>query len=134
MKQTKRKKYRIGRSEAGLGLFATASFTKGECILEYTGETISDDEAQQRGGKYLFELNDEWTIDGKGRENVARYINHSCKPNCEPELTEDEKQVFIYAKRNIKEGEELTYNYGKHYFKQIIEPLGCKCARCLSSK
>lgn len=125
-----KKKVIVKKSSAGLGLFATEPFAKGEFVIEYTGEVVSDAEAQRRGGKYLFELNDEWTIDGKGRENVARYINHSCKPNCYPELSEDEKQVFIYTKRKILPGEELTYNYGTDYFKRVIKPCGCRCSKC----
>jgi len=124
------KKVRVKRSSAGLGLFAEVPFTKGDLIIEYTGETISEEEANRRGGKYLFELNDKWTIDGKGRDNVARYINHSCKPNCYPELNENETKVFIYAKRKITPGEELTYNYGKDYFNQEIKPTGCRCNKC----
>lgn len=123
-------KVKVKRSSAGLGLFATDAFTKDECVIEYTGETISSEEADQRGGKYLFELNDNWTIDGKGRENIARYINHSCRPNCEPILSEDETQVHIHAKRKIAPGEELTYNYGKDYFTRVIKPLGCRCVKC----
>lgn len=120
----------VKRSSAGLGLFAAAAFSKNDLIIEYTGEVISDEEAERRGGKYLFELNDSWTIDGKGRENLARYMNHSCKPNCYAELTEDEKRVFIYAKRKIAPGEELTYDYGTDYFKRVIKPLGCRCVKC----
>lgn len=120
----------IKRSKTGLGLFAGRDFKKDETIIEYTGEVITDDEAQRRGGQYLFELNDEWTIDGKGRNNIARYINHSCSPNCYPTLTDDETQVFIYAKRCIKVGEELTYDYGKYFFDTIIKPKGCRCAKC----
>lgn len=126
----KSKQYLVKRSSAGLGLFAAAPFAKGELVIEYTGEVISDDEAQRRGGKYLFELNDHWTIDGKGRQNIARYINHSCKPNCEPQLNDEETKVFIYAKRNIAADEELTYNYGSDYFKRVIKPLGCRCQKC----
>jgi SET domain-containing protein len=124
------KNFLVKRSSAGLGLFANKEFTKGERVIEYTGETITEDEANRRGGKYLFELNDNWTIDGKDRDNVARYINHSCKPNCYPELSEDEKQVFIFTKRAIKVGEELTYNYGKFYFDKEIKPHGCRCVAC----
>lgn len=123
-------KIKVKKSSAGLGLFANTSFKKGDLVIEYTGEIISEAEANRRGGKYLFELNDDWTIDGKGRDNLARYINHSCKPNCYPELSEDEKQVFIYAKRKIAPQEELTYNYGKVYFDDLIKPLGCKCEKC----
>lgn len=126
------KEYAVKKSSAGLGLFAARDYKKGERVIEYVGEIITDGEAQRRGGKYLFELNDEWTIDGKGRSNVARYINHSCKSNCYPELTDNEKQVFIYTKRAIKAGEEFTYHYGKYYFDMEIKPLGCKCAACLA--
>jgi len=124
------KKYVVKKSSAGLGLFATAPFKKGELVIEYTGETITEAEANVRGGKYLFELNDNWTIDGKDRDNTARYLNHACKPNCNPELNEEETKIFIYAKRAIKEGEELTYNYGKMYFNDLIKKDGCLCAGC----
>lgn len=124
------KDYAVKKSSAGLGLFAGRDYKRDELVIEYTGEVISEAEAQRRGGQYLFELNGDWTTDGKGRENTARYINHSCKPNCRPELTDDEKQVFIYAKRPIKKGEEFTYNYGKYFFDMIIKVKGCKCAAC----
>jgi SET domain-containing protein len=94
---------------------------------------VSEAEANRRGGKYLFELNDKKTIDGKARVNIARYINHSCKPNCFPELNIAETRVFIFSKRNIKAGEEITYDYGKTYFNDIIKPHGCKCLACLEN-
>lgn len=128
------KDFVVKRSSAGLGLFANRPFKKGELVIEYTGEVISDAEAQRRGGRYLFELNDEWTIDGKGRQNTARYINHSCKPNCYPELTDDETQVFIYAKRAIAPGEELTYNYGTYYFDVMFGKDGCRCEACTTKR
>jgi SET domain-containing protein len=122
----------VKKSSAGLGLFALRDFKKGELVIEYVGEIISEAEAQRRGGKYLFELNDNWTIDGKDRKNIARYINHACKPNSRPELSDDETQVHIYTKRAVKAGEEFTYNYGPYYFKMEIKPHGCKCATCLA--
>jgi uncharacterized protein len=128
-----KKDYVVKRSNVGLGLFANRDFKKGEHIIEYKGEKISDTEANKRGGKYLFTLNDDWTIDGKGRANIARYINHSCRPNCYPELDDAEEHVNIYAKRNIATGEELTYNYGKQYFDIEIKPHGCRCAKCLGN-
>lgn len=123
----------VRRSSAGLGLFAGKAFKKGQRIVEYVGEKITEDEANRRGGKYLFELNDDWTIDGKSRDNIARYINHSCKPNCYPELNASETRVFIIAERNIKPDEELTYDYGEMYFDDYIKPHGCKCAACSKS-
>lgn len=128
------KKYIVKKASAGLGLFALVDFKKGELIIEYTGERISEAEANRRGGKYLFELNDKWTIDGKGRENTARYLNHACKPNCEPELDDKERHIYIYAKKNIKAGEELTYNYGKVYFDDLIGKYNCLCASCVAAR
>lgn len=112
------------------GLFANRNFKKDELIIEYTGEKISEEEANERGGKYLFELNAEWTIDGDDKNNLARFINHSCLPNCYPEIDETEEHIFIYAKKNIKEGEELTYNFGKMYFDSFIGKDNCPCSAC----
>lgn len=127
------KDYVIKRSSAGLGLFAARPYKKGELVIEYTGEKITEAEAQRRGGRYLFELNDTWTLDGKGREHTARYVNHSCTPNCYPELTDDETQVFIYTKRVILPGEEFTYNYGKQYFNIMMGKDACMCKKCVAT-
>lgn len=131
---TYRPHVRVGRSSAGLGLFAKEPINKGQLIIEYTGDRISQDEANRRGGRYLFEVTDDLVIDGKGRENTARYINHACKPNAEAEHDEDEDRIFIRAKKRIAPGEEITYHYGKEYMKEIIGPEGCKCASCLAKK
>ena len=72
-----------------MGLFATEHIAKGTYIIEYTGEKISVEESDRRGGKYLFTVLDDVVIDGKGRENIARYINHSCRPNCYAEIDEE---------------------------------------------
>src|SRR5262249_4476262 len=86
----RQKPYRIGRSRTGLGLFATAPIAKGELIVEYRGRRISTRRAHERerrtGCKYMFELNNRWTIDGSSRRNFARYVNHACWPNAEFEL------------------------------------------------
>lgn len=118
---------RVGRSSAGLGLFATRPFKKGERIIEYVGRTISNAEAYTSRSKYLFEVNKRKTIDGTARENIARYINHSCTPNCEPEI--ERGRIFIDALRNIKAGAEFTYDYGEEYFNEHIRPYGCRCAK-----
>jgi SET domain-containing protein len=123
----------VKRSSAGLGLFAAKDYQRGDTIIEYVGPIISTAEADKKGGKYLFSLNENWVIDGSSRSNTARYINHSCKPNCYAELSADERQVFIIAKRAIKAGEELCYHYGKEYVDIMIKPFGCKCASCLST-
>jgi len=122
----------VKRSSAGLGLFATRPFKKGEFIIEYFGRTISNAEAYTSRSKYLFEINSRKTIDGATRENTARYINHSCQPNCEPEIVRG--HVRISAIRNIKAGEEFVYDYGKEYVDEYIKPRGCRCAECLEKQ
>ena len=119
---------RVGRSSAGLGLFATRPFKKGERIIEYFGREISKEEEYTSKSKYLFEVNSRKTIDGTTRENCARYINHSCKPNCEPNIVKS--HVWIDAIKSIKTGEELSYDYGEEYVKEHIKPYGCRCASC----
>ncbi len=126
---------RVKKSSAGLGLFADRDFTKGQRIIEYTGERITADEANRRGGRYLFELNDRFTLDGKGREHTARYANHSCVPNAYAEMNASETRVFIVAKRAIKAGEEITYDYGKEYFDDYMEGgKKCLCAKCVKER
>lgn len=120
----------VKRSSAGLGLFAGEDIKKDQCVIEYTGERITEDEANKRGGRYLFEVTDTLVIDGKGRDNKARYINHSCKPNAEAEHNENDDRIYIRACKKIKNGEEVTYHYGKEYMKEIINKEGCLCASC----
>ncbi len=129
--QSKVKRSNIG---AGLGLFAIEDIKKGDFIVEYTGEKITIDEADRRGGKYLFILSKKYAVDGSGRKNISRYINHSCQPNCEVEIDENDWKINIYARRNIKAGEELAYDYGKEYWDEYIKPYGCKCVKCLKKK
>jgi hypothetical protein len=119
---------RVGRSSAGLGLFATRAFKKGERIIEYFGRTLTTAEEYTSKSKYLFEVNTRKTIDGTTRKNIARYINHSCKPNCEPEI--ERGRIFIDAIKAIKPGEEFTYDYGEEYVDEHIKPFGCRCAPC----
>ena len=118
---------RVGRSSAGLGLFATRAYKKGERIIEYFGRVISKEEEYTSRSKYLFEVNSRKTIDGTDRKNIARYINHSCTPNCEPEI--EKGRIYIDAIKNIKPGEEFTYDYGEEYFKEHIRPYGCRCVK-----
>lgn len=116
------------KSTTGLGLYAGTDIKKGEFIITYTGDKITAAEADKRGGQYLFEINSRWTLDGKGRNNPARYINHSCRPNTEAEVKGH--QVFITAIKNIPKGAEIVYDYGKEFWKEYIKPKGCKCEKC----
>lgn len=125
------KPYVVKRSSAGLGLFAQKAFKKGDRIIEYTGERITHDEANRRGGRYLFILNKKVIIDGKKHANTARYINHACKPNAEAVYYEEDDAVFIEAKKAIAIGDEITYNYGKEYWDEYMGGGRCKCMTCL---
>ncbi len=124
--------YLIKRSKSGLGLFANKDYKKGEFVIEYVGEIIDNDEADRRLGKYLFELNKKETLDGSARKNVARYINHSCRPNCEVDIKK--KKVLISTRKKVLAGEEFTYDYGKEYFNGFIKPSGCRCEKCIENK
>jgi SET domain-containing protein len=122
--------YAIKRTSTGLGFFARKAIPKGKRIIEYTGPLISNEEVERRSGKYFFGVNKKWSIDGSPRSNIARYINHSCTPNAEAILSG--RRVWIWSKKNIPVGEEITYHYGKEYFEGLIEPIGCKCDKCES--
>src|SRR5205807_1024324 len=132
MPAIKNKPYRVGRSRTGLGLFATKPIKKGTKIVRYFGPLLDSKKKKDDAieNKYLFELNNRWTIDGSVRENVARYINHACRPNAESDVKPRKRKVFIRAIKKIEPGEEINYDYGTDYFKAYLKPIGCKCAAC----
>ena len=117
------------RSNTGLGLFAARPFKKGERVAEYIGRALSNAEMHTSRSKYLFEINSRKMVDGAVRENIARYINHSCRPNCEAEVRRG--RIYISAIRNIKIGEEFSYDYGEEYVDEHIKPRGCRCRQFL---
>ena len=123
------KSYLIKRTNTGLGLITLKPISKGTRIIEYFGPLVPNEEVEKRTGKYFFELNDKFSVDGSPRDNIARYINHSCRPNAEAIISRNER-IWIWAKRDIKIGEEITYDYGKDYFDNVIKPMGCRCVRC----
>jgi hypothetical protein len=126
------KPYRVGRSRTGLGLFATKPIKKGAKIVRYFGPLLDSRKKKDDAieNKYLFELNNRWTIDGSVRKNIARYINHACKPNAESDVKPRKRKVVIRAIKNIEPGEEINYDYGTDYFKAYLKPIGCKCDAC----
>lgn len=119
--------FRVGRSKSGLGLYAESEIPKGACVIEYVGPIVPKEEEDKRNSLYLFEVHARKTIDGSPRWNTARYINHSCRPNCEPNIHKG--RVFIHALRRIKPGEELNYDYGVNYFKEYLKEV-CACPKC----
>lgn len=122
-------KLRVRRSRTGRGVFAEEPIPRGACIIEYKGRNVPRKEQFERSGKYFFETGRNMMIDGNIPGNTARFINHSCAPNCEIDLKNH--RVYVFAKRNIKAGEELNYDYDTEYFDEYIKPIGCKCAKCM---
>jgi len=113
------KRYSVRRSGIhGRGVFATEKIRKGTVIIEYKGQRTSWDVAMSRPDSdpddsahtFLFELDDGRVIDARMRGNAARWINHSCDPNCRT-FEDEEGRIFIEAKRKIRPGEELCYDY-----------------------
>ena len=116
----------------GTGGFAKVDIRRGKRIVEYDGPRISPAEAQallERGNAYIFTLNDEVAIDGWVRWNPARFINHSCEPNCESRIVRE--RVWLYALRSIKSGEELTYDYGYSLDDAEANPCRCGAPSCV---
>ncbi|MBF0479802.1 MAG: SET domain-containing protein-lysine N-methyltransferase [Candidatus Omnitrophica bacterium] len=119
------------------GVFAKKDIPAGTDIIEYVGEKITKKEAERRfqetfqkaqnneehGAVYLFHLNNRYDIDGNVPYNTARYINHSCKPNCEVDIKKG--HIWVTAKSNIKKGDELSYNYSYDY--EVHEDHPCLC-------
>ena len=120
--------FRVGRSATGLGLFAIAPIAAGTFIVAYEGRKLRDAVADPLRNRYLFKLGNGWTVDGAGRGNLARYINHACKPNAAARIRGG--VIRIYAIKRIRTGDEITYNYGREYFEAFIEPKGCLCRSC----
>lgn len=122
---------RAGKGQ-GLGLIAKLGYKKGDFIIEYIGKKLTNKEAEDNTTKYLFDLDKKFTIDGSPRWNIARYINHSCRPNAEADIVKG--HILISAIKTINPGDEINYDYGKEYFNEFIKPYGCKCIKCKKKK
>ena len=123
--------YRIGRSKTGLGMFAIRPIKRNAYIATYRGPRLTNEESDRRearGAAYLFEVTKKVTIDGSPRWNVARYINHSCRPNAKP--VGRNGGIVIVALRRIEPDEEIAYDYGKDYVWYFKQNGGCHCAHC----
>lgn len=114
-----------------LGGFARTDIAAGTRVIEYVGEKITKAEGLRRceqDNEYIFTLDDEFDLDGNVAWNPARFINHSCAPNCE---APDDSRVWIVALRDIKAGEELTFNYGYDLEDYREHPCQCGAAPCV---
>ena len=134
MKKTKANEFiRIRRSKIhGNGAFAKKNIKKGTRIIQYIGKKITKAEAEkvsEKDGIFIFELNKKWDIDGNMPENTAKFINHSCDPNCTFEIKNN--QIWIKARKNIKMGEELSYNYGFDLDGYKKYPCRCGAKNCV---
>jgi SET domain-containing protein len=127
----------------GTGIFAARRIRPGQRIIEYAGERISndeadnryDDETMHRHHTFLFTLDKKTVVDGNSQGNDSRYINHSCDPNCEAVIEDGE--IWIYALKNIQPGVELAYDY---QYERTNDPAdeklyACRCgaAKCRGS-
>ncbi len=123
----------------GSGVFAKTDIKKNVKIIQYIGEKVSKSEGDKRsenrikrylnskktGSVYIFELNSKYDIDGSPLYNKARYINHSCKPNCEVEIKNG--KIWIKSIKNIKKDDELSYDYGYDFDPEDFMDHLCKC-------
>jgi len=132
--------WRVRKSKIhGFGIIASKNISKNEKIIQYIGEKITKSEGDKRsekrikkylnsnrtGSVYIFELNKKYDIDGTPKYNKARYINHSCDPNCEVEVSKNE--IWIKSIKKINKGEELSYDYGYAFEKDDFRDHICKC-------
>ena len=123
------KQVKVKRGVAGLGLFALEPIKKGEIIIEYIGTILNKEEADKKtASQYLFEVSRNKTIDGTPRWNIARYCNHACAEAANAESEIKKGRVFVQATKNIKEGDEIVYDYGEEFVLEHIAPYGCKCS------
>jgi uncharacterized protein len=125
----------------GRGVYAAKLIPSGTRIVEYTGEIITKAEAARReakrlerlrrggdGSVYIFDLNKRYDLDGRTSRNPARLINHSCSPNCEARTFRG--HIWILSKRDIAEGEELTFDYGFPLREWALHPCRCGAVTC----
>ncbi len=132
MKLYKIKKSKIDKK----GLYASQNIEKGTKIIEYKGKIISvkksevDPKFDNRKAIYLFNINNRYDLDGDFKFNIARLINHSCNPNCE--VFGEGLKIWVYAMKDIKKGEELSYDYGFSFDENFREfPCNCQSKNCV---
>ena len=126
--------FRIARARTGLGLFATEMIPSHVRIFEYTGNIITNAEADAMAGKprYLYNLSRTHTLDGSPRSNIGRYANHSCAPNAIIYVYGG--RIYVKSLREIQPEEEITYDYGKEYFDAFIGKENCLCPKCTARR
>jgi SET domain-containing protein len=132
--KSKKPKWEIRKSKIeGTGVWAIAPIRSKTYILEYVGEKIDKKESAKRceaSNPYIFHIDDTHDLDGNVDWNPARFLNHSCEPNCEAEQ-DDDNRIWLRAKRKIEAGEELTFNYGYDIADYRDHPCECGTKDCV---
>lgn len=127
----------------GVGIFAAKNIPKKTKIIEYVGDKVTKKEGERRaekqleksrghssgGGVYVFELDKKYDVDGSVKYNTARFINHSCDPNCITDVRNG--KIWIKALKNIKKGAELSYDYGYDMDSFEAHPCFCGTKKCV---
>jgi SET domain-containing protein len=126
----------------GQGVFAARTIRKGTRMIEYVGERIDKEESNRRGvalfeesqktggaSVYIFDVNEEWDLDGNKPYNPARLINHSCAPNAE--MVNEDDRLFLFALREIRPEEEITFDYGYDIEHFLDHPCRCGSPNCV---
>jgi len=126
----------------GRGVFASRLIRKGTRILQYIGEKIDKEESNRRGlelfeeaqktggaSVYIFDLNDDWDLDGNKESNDARLINHSCEPNAE--MVNENDELWLYSLKEILPGEEISFDYGYDIEHFLDHPCQCGTDSCV---
>lgn len=122
----------------GRGVFASRLLRKGSKIIEYRGELIDKEESNRRGNAlfeesqktggasvYIFDLDENHDLDGNKEWNPARLINHTCEPNAE--MIDDDGRLYLYALREVRKGEEISFDYGYDIEHFLEHP--CRCGK-----
>ena len=116
----------------GTGAFAKIDLPEGNRVIEYVGEKIDKQESNRRceaDNPFIFHLDENFDLDGNVDWNPARFINHSCSPNCDAELIDG--KIWIIARQDIQAGEEITFNYGYDLEDYKSHPCRCGAASCI---
>ena len=120
--------FAVRRTATGLGLVTVLPIRIGQRVIEYAGPVVTTEAVERSRGKYFFRIDEGHAVDGSARGNLARYINHSCRPNAEAFVYG--RRVWIYSKRALRAGEQVTIDYGVEYLTAHMSRGGCKCEVC----
>jgi uncharacterized protein len=120
--------FAVKRTATGLGLLTMQPIGVGKRVIEYVGPIVTTNVVDGSRGKYFFKIDEGYAVDGSARSNLARYINHCCRPNAEAFIYG--RRVWIYSKRALRAGDQITIDYGEEYLSAHMNQAGCRCEVC----